>query len=69
KFTNEYDKTQGIVTPVTDAVTNQEPNFSTAAGKSSSLRQQAELLTKMTNCFQTGGISEDCGKLTSESLF
>nr|CDJ91836.1 Hypothetical protein CBG03045 [Haemonchus contortus] len=69
KFTSEYDKTQGIVTPVTDAVTNQKSNFSTAADESSSLLQQAKLLTDMTNCFQSGGISEHCGNLTSESFF
>ncbi|XGW10438.1 hypothetical protein V3C99_012155, partial [Haemonchus contortus] len=61
KFTSEYDKTQGIVTPVTDAVTNENATFSTLAEESSSLRLQAELLTSMTNCFQTGGISKVCG--------
>ncbi|KAK5969772.1 hypothetical protein GCK32_006817 [Trichostrongylus colubriformis] len=62
-FTTQYNITVDVVTPVIDDINEQQSNFSSALASSSSLHEQAALLTNKTDCFQAGLISSYCGNL------
>ncbi|VDL81321.1 unnamed protein product [Nippostrongylus brasiliensis] len=60
--------TMGLYSDTSDfdtEVKDQANTFTQGVKSTGDLLQKAVLLTKMTNCFQSGGVSKDCGAIGS----